>query len=224
MKLFSILFEQKTNFFSKPFALAQNQGLFVLYDTSQFPNNYVAAFIKAKEDKSNCPSALQIAQSARGENYPGAGEALYQIVSSVLQKPLTSDRKMSTSPAAQKMWNKIENSPQFSHSKLDNWIWNDDYETKTYAHNINKNNNSFSPSSNPETPQPEDDCVLPGELPNKDNPDLKSSIDILGTPNAHQSNVDFSELIKNHEEFVQNQKIDVSKIFADGQRLFRERY
>ena len=225
MKLYDILFEQKTNYFTKPFALVYNKNSFVLYDTSKFPNDYIAAFIKVKIDPTNCPSVIQVAQSVRGQNYPGAGEALYQIVSSVLQKPITSDRTISTSQDAQKMWKKIETGSQFNHIKLDNWIWNDDYETKTYAHNINKINNSYTPSSEPATPQKEDDCILPGDSVNKDNPNLKPSIEILGTPNAHQANVDFSILLKNHEEFIKNKPfIDISKLFNDGEKTFTQRY
>lgn len=223
--LYSILFEEvspenRTNFLAAPFALFVNNKQLILYDISRFPaEDCVAAYIKIREDKEKCPSATQIAQAARADNYPGAGEIIYKIASTVYGKPITSDRYQSTSPSAQGMWNKITSNPSFKKTPLDNWIWNSDFETKTYVHSINKNKRIFQISDKPQTPSPEDDCVLPGDPVDKNSPleGIETAISILGTPDSFETKVDISELIKNHTDALAQGKVDKNSLkkFAD---------
>jgi hypothetical protein len=222
IKLKNLLFEnQSINYFQAPFALAvdSTKTNFILYNTKEYPD--IVAYAKVKFDSTNCPSAVQISKSVREDKYPGAGEALYKIISSYLNMPITSDRTISTSPAAQKLWKKIENSNDFEHFKLDNWIWKDDFETKVYVKDIDKNRGSFKISDQPETETTEDDCVLPGVVSQKNLEDgIRNTISVLGTPNAHKTNVDYSQLIKNHERFMKNNNVNMQNLIKTGNSVF----
>lgn len=230
LSLYSILFEEiqnKTNYYSAPFALFVNRQQIILYDLSAYPeDDMVAAYLKIREDKSNCPGANQVAQSARSEKYPGAGEAIYKIASTVFQKPITSDRYQSTSKSAQAMWNKISHDPTFKKQQLDNWIWNSDNETKTFVYNINKQKNKFQISDNPLTPSTEDDCILPGEPIDKDNPidGIYNSLSRLGTPDSFETNVDISQILANHQEAVASGKVLIDTLKKKADQLWGSRY
>ena len=226
VKLESLLFENEPiNYLTKPFALAidSTKTNFILYNTKEYPN--IAAYVKIKVDSTNCPSAVQIAKSVRGDKYPGSGEMLYKIVSSYLNMPITSDRKISTSPAAQKTWSKIEASQEFQHFNLDNWAWNDDFETKVYVKNINKTSGTFKASDQPATKTPADDCILPGDSISYGNreDDIRDRISTLGSPNAHKANVDYSELIQNHEQFMKDNDVNIQSLIKSGDSVFNSK-
>lgn len=219
--------EERVNYFSSPFALyVSSSGQIILYNAANYPNdNCVAGYVKVRQDKINCPSAVQIAQAARSPAFPGAGEAIYKIASTVYNMPITSDRKHSTSDLAQNMWKKIDGDPSFQKQELDNWIWNDDNETKTYALDINKTNNSCTPSADPKTPSTQDDCMLPGEPVNKENPEpgLKNSLSILGAPNAYKATVEIAKLMSNHNQLVKEGVVQPAIIKALADKLWNTR-
>lgn len=221
-----LLTEARVNYFDSPFALYMDKDQVILYDVSSYPTDCVAAFLKVRHDATNVPAANQVAQTARAEKYPGAGEAIYKIASSAFHKPITSDRTISTSPSAQQMWQKIASDPSFQKQELDNWIWNSDNETKTYVSNINKANNTFQVSSQPKTVSTADDAVLPGKPVDKENPNpgVKDAVSILGTPNAYNVSIDLSKLLQNNKQAIESGKILPAVLINQAKQLWNTRY
>lgn len=226
VSLYSILFENQGSYFDAPFALAVSpeKTRFVLYSTvavkEQGLKAGIAAYVKVKKEEANCGLAYQIATSVRGPNFPGAGLTLYKIVSSYLNSPITSDRHISSSARAKSAWRKISSDPDFEPVFLDNWLWNGDFETKTYVKDIDLDTGNFVASPKPRTSTPKDDCVLPGDsvdLDNLDN-DVADRLANLGSPFAFQSHVSFENLIKNHENFVTQNEL--GDIFSAASQLF----
>lgn len=112
---------------------------------------------------SDCGGAVEINYMVRSPQFPGAGGAMYALVSNYYKAPITSDRTSSTSNSAKKAWAKIESGSDWTKVELDNYSNNgfrgdkDFYDIKgTWP------NRSVSPTTEPKTPDDEqDDCVLP---------------------------------------------------------------
>jgi len=70
---------------------------------------------------SDCGGAVEISYMVRSPQFPGAGGAMYALVSNYYNAPITSDRKNSTSNSAKKAWAKIESGSDWTKVDLDNW-------------------------------------------------------------------------------------------------------
>jgi len=228
VSLYSLIYEgaERTDYLAYPYALAKGKRgvTLVLYNVEKYPNDYVAAYIKVTDNKNLCPAALQVAQIVRGPSYPGAGEVMYKIASTVFGRPITSDRYLSTSDSAKKAWAKMGNDSSMQKTELDNWVYNQDNETKTFFQNIDVAAQTATPSSEPKTPSPADDCVLPSDPIDPQDPNsTKTAIAKLGSPDAFQAKVNVSAILANHAKAVEEKKVDVNKVLADGDDLFQTR-
>ena len=115
---------------------------------------------------SDCGGAVEVSYMVRSPQFPGAGAAMYALVSDYYKAPITSDRQSSTSNSAKKAWAKIESSSDWTKVELDNYS-NDSYGDKeSYDIKGTWPNRSVSPTAEPKTPDDEqDDCVLPAQDP-----------------------------------------------------------
>lgn len=138
---------------------------------------WLCAYAGSNERHSNdCGGAVEVSYMVRSPQFPGAGAAMYALVSDYYKAPITSDRQSSTSNSAKKAWAKIENGSDWTKVELDNYS-NDSYGDKEY-YDIKGTwpNRSVSPAAEPITPGNEqDDCVLPGYNPVNINKKLGSA-------------------------------------------------
>lgn len=198
MKLFDILFEEYNTYAPPNFCLIElRQGILVLIHVSTFLKeitknprtksfDYIAGYINLKPpNPKSCSQVYEVGMIVGNPTFRGAGYTMYCLASDYYKIPLTSDRTSSTSKAAKDIWKKIEGSSEWVEAiKLDNYgITNNIFgkPKKTY---VKFNNGKYNLSSMPNTPEPEDDCLLPsfdGGLNNID-----KMLDVLGTPNAYK--------------------------------------
>lgn len=149
--------------------------------------------------QSDCNGAVEVNYMVRSPEFPGAGAAMYALVSDYYKAPITSDRQSSTSNSAKKAWAKIESSSEWTKVDLDNWK-EDSYDNKTwYRINGSWPNRSITSSDEPATPDDEsDDCSIP-KAGTSDGLDRK-----LGTANAwmYNGSLDAESLISNGQEVL----------------------
>ena len=114
---------------------------------------------------SQCEGAYSVAFSARNPTYPGAGQLLVKLASSILKKPITSDRQGSSSNKAQAMWDRVEDDGDFKRVPLDNWYYTGDPDNE-HSEEAIQQYADFSDKDNPEdldgpkTPTIKDDCYV----------------------------------------------------------------
>lgn len=236
MKLFPLLFENPTSTNNLALAIYKDNE-FILYDvlklrtlpkTALVPDlsSIIAAWTEVGDpetDKgSNCLNAVHVSYQVRSPNYPGAGRLLVKLISSVLGAPITSDRKLSNTPEAQKMWKNIEASGDMQKLTLDNFfMWDlDGTDKKQYFTTDDQGN--VEPGL-PLTPKNlADDCLAPGSDPNTVKRYVGAAV------NAFQSNMDTSSFENNHIEALDyvekeldwNREDFVKKLAKSGTKMF----
>ena len=144
---------------------------------------------KPTEDTGKCSGAYNIARISRSDNpeHKGAGEFLVRLASSYTKSPLTSDREISTSSAAKKMWARV--SQKMQKVPLDSFVYWDDDEKVYVDISSNDGDVQYKRRARPKTPTANDDCVVPYD-PEK-----------LGIENAYSDQtVDYKTLIDNFEK------------------------
>ena len=185
----------------------------------------------------NCADATIAGSIVASTEYPAAGYAMYALYSKISGHPLTSDRNVSTTDSAKKLWSKIETSGDWQKIELDNFYPMPDPE------NFRKRIKNFYDISGtwpnrkinhrPEgakTPEdPNDDCRLPPWRDDENELDKK-----LGTANAYIYNgpLDPQPLLQAGSELLQsiNDEFNVSPerqkklIKKAGQDMFQQRY
>lgn len=115
-----------------------------------------------------CSGAHIVNWIVANPKYPGAGSACYALLSLYGNNFLTSDRFVSTSPAAQKTWAGIEQSPEWEKAPLDNFSSEKDplnsraADTKWFRFSGRYPRRRRKESPTPLTPSDtSDDCPLP---------------------------------------------------------------
>jgi len=236
--LYSLLFEEAEQWNPNNLALAVIRNVkFVLYDTAKLratdemhnqPNikDLVAAYILVTPPRSgNCSGAASVALAARNPAYPGAGIMLYKLVSSALNKPITSDRENSTSDDAKAMWKKIEDVGKsgFTRLPLDNYYQGMGADNIYFTVNPD---GTVKDGAGPLTPDTSDDCEAPGIDPrdvgqNLGEPDAFQAAGGIAQPfiQRHQEQLAFVE-----ERFGWNTKKFESELEAAGGVLFSTQY
>jgi hypothetical protein len=133
---------------------------------------YLCSFAKAGKlglfpENGNCSGAFDIEHVAANPKFPGAGYVCYAATSSLLKKPITSDRKNSSSEAAKKSWARIEQSPEWKKVPLDSFTGS---HPSGGANNLNSwvkisgnwPNRKVQMTDKPRTKTENDDCKVPG--------------------------------------------------------------
>jgi len=130
-----------------------------------------------KRHSRDCGGAVEVSYMARSPQFPGAGAAMYALISDYYKAPITSDRQSSTSNSAKKAWTKIENGSDWTKVELDNYSNNDFRGHKKYFDIKGLwPNRLVSPTTEPKTPnKKQDDCVLPASDPVNINKKLGSA-------------------------------------------------
>lgn len=134
--------------------------------------DYLCSFAKAGKlglfpEDGNCSNAFDIQHVAANPKYPGAGYVCYAATSSLLKKPITSDRKNHSSDAAKKSWARIEQSPEWKKVPLDSFTG---AHPSGGANNLNSwtrvsgnwPNREVKMTNKPRTKTESDDCKVPG--------------------------------------------------------------
>jgi len=138
--------------------------------------SWICAYAGSNERHSrDCGGAVEVSYMVRSPQFPGAGAAMYALISDYYQKPITSDRQSSTSNSAKKAWAKIESSSDWTKVELDNY---GDHSGHNIYFDIKGTwpNRLVSPTAEPMTPDDEqDDCVLPDSIPSFINKKLGSA-------------------------------------------------
>jgi hypothetical protein len=174
-----------------------------------------------------CYGAMKVSLAAGSRKHPGAGITIYGLASNYFKKPLTSDRKSSSSVAARETWAKIEKSSDWEKYEggLDNYaqvgnkrVYMDilgTYPNRSAKPRFKKGTSAVgnffknlvsTPDTEPLTQDPIDDCALPNQSGNLKNPSKMA--DLLGTANAY-SYVGYNTaapLIRNSEKTIRNLK------------------
>ena len=191
--------------------------------TTNAYESYLCAYAGTTEEHyDDCSGAVEISYMVRSPQYPGAGGAMYALVSDYFGKPITSDRQSSTSDSAKKAWARIETDPNWSKNELDNWIEDANYDTNeifrkwfkfdgTWPNRVVKSTDEEGnpEEAGPRTPNDEsDDCKLPDKVA-----DNRSANKYIGTGNAwsyngplnahdliDQASVEFTKLAKVADE------------------------
>jgi hypothetical protein len=148
--------------------------------------SWICAYAGSNERHSrDCGGAVEVSYMVRSPQFPGAGAAMYALISDYYKAPITSDRQSSTSNSAKKAWAKIESSSDWTKVELDNY--GDNYGASgPYGHHSGHKkyfdikglwpNRLVSPTTEPKTPNnKQDDCVLPDSIPSLINKKLGSA-------------------------------------------------
>lgn len=174
---------------------------------------WLCAYAGSNERHSNdCGGAVEVSYMVRSPQFPGAGAAMYALVSDYYKAPITSDRQSSTSNSAKKAWAKIEGSSDWTKVDLDNWKMKfSDKTGKDYVKWFNfkgtwpnRSVRSTDENGDPEevgpmTPDDEhDDCELP-KAGTDDGVNKK-----LGTANAwiYNGSLNAKELLSHGQEVL----------------------
>lgn len=198
--LYDILFEEYNVFAPPYFCLVETKhGVLTLIHVPTFLKeitrnpktksfDYIAGFINLKPPESDsCLQVYQVGIVVGNPSFRGAGYAMYGLASDYYNIPITSDRGNSTSRAAKDVWNKITNSSEWKEvAKLDNYGITKNFlgqQKKMYV-KFDGNNGKYKLSSTPNTPQPNDDCILPSF--DGKTADVNKMIGALGTPNVYK--------------------------------------
>ena len=152
-----------------------------------------------------CYGAMKVSLAAGSRKHPGAGITIYGLASNYFKKPLTSDRKSSSSVAARETWAKIEKSSDWEKYEggLDNYaqvgnkrVYMDisgTYPNRSAKPRFKKGTSAVgnffknlvsTPDTQPRTPDTSDDCPLPNKLGNISS--TSKMADIVGTANAYE--------------------------------------
>ena len=185
----------------------------------------------------NCADATIAGTIVSSQEYPAAGYAMYALYSKISGTPITSDRNVSTTDSAKRLWAKIENSADWEKIELDNFFPKPDLDNypkriKTFydIHGSWPDRKINHRPQGAKTPDdPSDDCRLPPWRDDESELDKK-----LGTANAYMYNgpLDPNPLIQAGLELLQqiNDDFDIpinrqKKIIKTaGQEMFHDRY
>lgn len=241
MRLYKLLFESGQTNYGDPnnFALfTRNDVNFVLVNIEKFKekalknprlteDDYIASMAKTElgyQHNDDCMGAVEINYIASSGKYPGAGSALYAIVSNYFRKPIVSDRKGLSSDFDKKAWSKIESNGDWVRIPLDNYY--DSYDEKQYwditSHEVKRR-------SGPRTIPTNDDCNLPDSSLGTE----KGIKQMLGSADAHLyvgSKYNARRLIVAGENLLAELAkegfiIDnINKIYDDAEQLFIDRF
>ena len=191
----------------------------------------------AGDSLGNCAGATIAATIVASQEYPAAGYAMYALYSKISGKPITSDRNVSTTDSAKKLWAKIETSGDWEKVELDNFSPMPDPDNfRKRIKNFYDISGSWPNRKIEHRPQgaktpddPSDDCRLPPWLEDENELNKK-----LGTANAYTYHgpLDPNPLIQSGLELLQqiNDDLDIpvnrqKKIIKlAGQEMFHDRY
>lgn len=183
----------------------------------------------------DCSRAVEINYMVASPKHPGAGAALYGLISKYYGRPITSDRGSSTSDQAKVAWARIENSPgEWKKVELDNYTDIPDGKgrsAETYFDAVGSwPNRKIDQLDGPKTPETTDDC----KLPETDTGSTREIDRKTGTFNAwkYVGPLDQAELIvaanKMMEDIEQETGMEIvhqkKAIRKGGEHLFVDRY
>lgn len=172
---------------------------------------WLCGYIEGQREPSHnkCLGAVPVAYVARNPKFPGAGGAMYALLSNLKQAPVTSDRLGSSSSSAKKMWNKIANSPEWTATPLDNYIDNDQWVRVDGEWP----ERTITIEDEPATPDDtSDDCELPWGYPAAINKKL-------GSPYAceYHGPLDAAALLESGRAFVEKLRSENMRLVKTGE-------
>lgn len=245
MRLYTLLFESGQTNYGDPnnFALfTRNDVNFVLVNIEKFKekalenpkltqDDYIASMAKTElgyQHSDDCMGAVEINYIASSEKYPGAGSALYAIVSNYFHKPIVSDRKGSSSDFDKKAWSKIEANSDWVRIPLDNYYNTHDEKQYWDIRGVGASR-EVKQLPGPRTIPTNDDC----NLPNSSLGTEKGIKQMLGSADAHLyvgSKYNARRLIVAGEtllaELAEKGFIidNINQIYDDAEQLFVDRF
>ena len=195
-------------------------------------NVCAGTIVVGKSENNECLGAYQVNIVAGSPKFPGAGSAMYAFASEFYGAPLTSDRKISSSPAAKRAWTKIETSGDWT--KVGQGLDNYGGYPRKYVR-FSPDHKVLKITTEPATPDEHDDCPLPTK--GDDDLSVKKMASLLGTPDAYTYKGSLQAkplvtrgkeilLVLNHKQTKMNpHNLPINQIVDDlGKNLFHERY